>query len=144
IPTRKWPADVVRKATSHPAEEVDQPGIEYLAAMYCRDVWKLSDAAHHLDRALAAIDTAPESKRPDYYLTAALFTARYCGDGSAARAFLEQAGEGGEVPYLRTRAETAVRLAEADPNKARHEAHVRFRWATRQEARQESPSACRM
>jgi hypothetical protein len=82
-------------------------------------------------------------KRPDFYLMAAFFTARYCGDVQAARAFLEQAGEGGEQREVRSRAEMAVRHAETDPEKARRDAHVRFVWASRQEARQDSPDARR-
>lgn len=142
IQARSWPPELVKRAVSPAEAEVDDPAYEYWACEHAYARWRLAEAAGYLDRALEAVEGSDVGGKSLYLLRAAFFTARHCGDAKAARAFLDQAGAGeGEAEPLSTRwqAETAVCLAEADPDRARHEARVRFKWASRLEARQDSP-----
>jgi hypothetical protein len=147
VSPRQWPAHLVGKVITVDAERDEDPSDAYIGYLHSWWLWRLVQAAHYLDRALAAIDRADDDDRQKYWWEAAYFAARHCGDAPTARAYLAQAGQdAGEAAAhsTRWRAETAVRLAETDPDKAWRDALVRFRWASRQQARQDSSEECRM
>jgi hypothetical protein len=112
---RDWPTDVIARLTVAPDDAVMQRFTAYLAYVHFLDGGDPQGAALHFHRFLEGWSPADA---PEYALEAAYFLARHQQNLPAAQSWLDREPRSTD-PWVRLRAEAAVKLAVGRDHEAR-------------------------